>query len=945
MYAKSICSRAAIPSRRLFVAAVFVMCATVVTAEELIARWKFDGRENATVREETGKYPGIIQGNIDALRIDPALDGGAYYFEDGKAYVEVPHSEGISPLNDVTFAATIKPASVAGYCTIFWKGSRKVKPEAVSYYLNLRDGKVEFKAKKIDGNWISWVTKDACVAQDRWSVITVTFKDGVVYIAVNGNVKELNVPPDTAADRNFTALVGNEYPLYFGVAQGAGGYPAYHFRGHIDEIAFYRGTDIRIGASRAPVIACRTLASTFTDVGRDSRRIAGSLRSLIAEMALPGVTVPTAGNAPDTAAAMTSVVRMKLAMNETVNTLMPLAARCGIKLTAGTIAAEPAAAAAPETLARAVEHVAATAESLQKTVLQIADSLSEATADDTAMLNRSSDTIVTTFAVMQTAVGGFTQAATITARNARFFSAHELFAAVVVPSAQTIVQQASLFGSLEAMNGEASVSLARSEYEGLQIVLFPDPKAASAVQVRFSVNGVPEGLTVTVAPMKTVNNTKSVVPVDHRGNVFDIILDGETSCMIPTGLPRVLFLRVHAGASAKAGTCRMTVSISADGYVKEIPLAVTVYDLTLPKKSALKVAFSFFEQNYVNWNAYGKLTDEQRLSLYRFIMSYRISPNNIYEKNVYPDTKYLPGMPEANFCTLGYYGPNNHISDADIETYASTISKKIALLKAAGFDTDQAYLYCFDEFAIFRTRHFDEDSVRRFSARIVREFPGIKLMQTSTPDAGIIDLFNVWVTPVDSYELVKPEYRKRAGYEFWWYWVSEPRPFPNFFLGYPAIESRMAMLIGFKYDLPGCLYWCINREWPDNVGKNAQWPDAEWDAKYVNVFEKKDNFQCGQGNLVYPGRNGTIYPSLRFENLRDGIEDFDYLALLRTLAGEIRSGKRAKHTALLAEIDKLLAMPDTVVASLSHWTKDSAVLLSYRDAVAKMIETIVRTEK
>lgn len=920
---------------------ISIICALLgvftMDAAELIARWTFDSRENAVVREETGKNNGIIQGNVDAMRIDKAFDGGAFYFEDGKAYVEVASSDDISLVNDATFTATIKPASVAGYCTIFWKGSRKVTPEAISYYLNLRDGKVEFKVKKKDGNWISWVTADACVPADRWSVITATFKDGIVGIAVNGAEKKLNIPPDTAADKAFTELIANEHPLYFGAAQGSGGYPAYHFRGLIDEVAFYRGTDIRIGASRVPVIACHTLADTFADAGRNARKQAASLRSLTAEIDRSGLKAKNAameaGN--EATAAIADAHRL---ISETMNDLAPLMERSGIHPAA--VKTPPQVSSIADMMQSAVS-LSARADELRTLAAELAKRMNDASASDTALITEKASTAAEVLARAFSDMSAWNARAKGAVREARLFSGNAPFAAAAVPSAVTLAEHASMFNVLDDLADTASVSLARGEREGTQIIVFPNPRSSAAVPIRLSVSTPPAGVTVTVAPMKSVNNTRSVVPVDHRGPIFDVILDGETETVIPAGLPRALYVRIGADEKAKAGMYRMTVSMRSDNYTKEFPIAVTVYDFTLPKKSSLKVAFSFFEQNYAAWFKYGPLTDEQRMGIYRFINAYRVAPNNIYANTIFPDPKYLPELPDQNFATLGYFGPHNKkLSDEEIQAFAKDTAARLAALSNAGFSMSDAYLYCFDEYAVFVRKHFDADSVRRFSAYMLKEFPGIKLLQTSVPDDGIIDLFNAWVSPIESFELIKPEYRKRENYEFWWYWVSDPRPFPNFFLGYPNIENRMAMLIAFKYAVPGCLYWCINREWPDNTAKSAEWPNAEWDAKYVNVFTKQDNVQSGQGNLIYPGKNGSIYPSIRFENLRDGIEDYDYLALLRSLAGEIRSGKRQKHASRLAEIDALLAMPSEVVESLSHWTKDNAVLSAYREKVARMIETI-----
>ncbi|MDZ4199797.1 MAG: hypothetical protein U1E27_11010, partial [Kiritimatiellia bacterium] len=58
-------------------------------AGELIARWTFDTRENRTAPEATGRHPGTIRGDVDALQILPGMDGQAYLFNEGLNHVEV----------------------------------------------------------------------------------------------------------------------------------------------------------------------------------------------------------------------------------------------------------------------------------------------------------------------------------------------------------------------------------------------------------------------------------------------------------------------------------------------------------------------------------------------------------------------------------------------------------------------------------------------------------------------------------------------------------------------------------------------------------------------------------------------------------------------------------------------------------------------------------------
>ena len=76
--------------------------------------------------------------------------------------------------------------------------------------------------------------------------------------------------------------------------------------------------------------------------------------------------------------------------------------------------------------------------------------------------------------------------------------------------------------------------------------------------------------------------------------------------------------------------------------------------------------------------------------------------------------------------------------------------------------------------------------------------------------------------------------------------------------------------------------------------------------------------------------------SMRWEMLRDGIEDYEYLAMLRR---SLRSG-----TALTAterrRLEALLAVPPEISVSLTRFTKDPAPIEVRRREVAAAVERL-----
>jgi hypothetical protein len=114
----------------------------------------------------------------------------------------------------------------------------------------------------------------------------------------------------------------------------------------------------------------------------------------------------------------------------------------------------------------------------------------------------------------------------------------------------------------------------------------------------------------------------------------------------------------------------------------------------------------------------------------------------------------------------------------------------------------------------------------------------------------------------------------------------------------------------------------------------VKWNPATW----RNDAGKAHN---GDGQLLYPGPNRQPLSSIRLENFRDGCEDYEYFWLLRDALAQLKQADPAKHQALIAEMDHVLAVDDAVVKDLTHFTQDPRVLRQARARIAELIEQSV----
>ncbi len=88
---------------------------------------------------------------------------------------------------------------------------------------------------------------------------------------------------------------------------------------------------------------------------------------------------------------------------------------------------------------------------------------------------------------------------------------------------------------------------------------------------------------------------------------------------------------------------------------------------------------------------------------------------------------------------------------------------------------------------------------------------------------------------------------------------------------------------------------------------------------------------------MYPSASGPT-PSIRWETVRDGIDDYDYLVLFRDLQ---KAAEKSRDKALLSQV-KAAASLGAVVPDLVSFTRDPAVMMEKRDALARAIVEMQR---
>jgi hypothetical protein len=267
------------------------------------------------------------------------------------------------------------------------------------------------------------------------------------------------------------------------------------------------------------------------------------------------------------------------------------------------------------------------------------------------------------------------------------------------------------------------------------------------------------------------------------------------------------------------------------------------------------------------------------------------------------------------------------VSEAEFDTYLERFLKAVhAHLRKRGWH--QQYVQHIADEPI----PMNEASWRRCAAKVRSWLPGVPIIDAVMSE-GLGDLVD-WRVP--QIQHTGREFPRNPGEQLWSYVCLAPQGhYPNRFLDYPSIRNRIIFWLSWSLDLKGFLHWGYNF-WIRWQGVPVDVPVSPWlDATGASIYcQDRVPLPAGDPHIVYPGRT-SICSSIRWEVIRKGIEDFEYLYLLQRALdspGSRRSARaRAAARRLLARVRSEVA-PDP----LGH-TRDEDLLLSVREEAGALL--------
>ncbi|MGI6543288.1 MAG: glycoside hydrolase domain-containing protein [Limnochordia bacterium] len=495
--------------------------------------------------------------------------------------------------------------------------------------------------------------------------------------------------------------------------------------------------------------------------------------------------------------------------------------------------------------------------------------------------------------------------------------------------------------------GAAQLALAKGEYESLQIAVFAYDLDLPQVSVRVGSLTGPDGrivgrddesIRIRIDPVGFLAVKPSIFyKTDYIGWIPDPLLAHKPAVDVPNDTIQPFWVEAYAAPHALPGTYKAKLEIRIAGVVEEtIPLALEVWPFTISDRPHLPTAITF--NGPLLDLVYGAEKAEQLRPMYiDFLRRFKIMPDHIYRRTP-PTVAELQDLAERdalglfNIMYVGLHDFDRQQEDTwptAVERIKQLVSAAMEQYRAAGLDKS-AYLYCFDE--------VESDAfpmVKEVLAQLKAAFPDLPIMTTLRDPHygsrnGFDALIDIWTPSLLTYNPELAMQARAKGNKVWWYtYCSVTHPYPNWFNEYPPLDTRMLMgPMAYKFQTDGFLYYAINR-WQGR-GVLDDGPYSKWDPSTY----KDAN---GDGSLFYPGPDGPL-ASIRLQNYRDGMEDYNLLVELRQRLDKAadKCGDPQWRQAVTAA-EAALAVPDDIVTSLTCYTKDARVYRQWRNSVAHAI--------
>ena len=511
----------------------------------------------------------------------------------------------------------------------------------------------------------------------------------------------------------------------------------------------------------------------------------------------------------------------------------------------------------------------------------------------------------------------------------------------------------------EATAPAIQIHAARNEYEPFQLIVRSDADAMVSVSVSdFSGPGPLPAVT-----LHRVDYVNIAAPSDPGA-----ILSGQmpdplvpiafgTPVAVSAASNQPLWFTAQVPADAVAGDYNATITVTIAGLAHEVPVQLHVFNFAIPAQLG-------FDGNWnTSFEALGGGASLERVELLKdFFFAHRLVPSSVawpagtnYNGGILYDCaagvfkeevndydisalgpKYIDGVgwngvgfpsfqamtfvdnstprPQL-FCDVDR-GPD-HVGTAEYNAaWSKMLTALDAYLVGKGW-AGKAYYYVQNE----PQSPVDYDTAAYLATLTRAAAPNLRLAISEEPKPEIAEHpqiagnhYDLWWANLSAFEPVYAATRQALGEQVWWYFLYGDLP-PHFnpiTIDHAGIETRVAHWAAWKFRIRGFAYYSV----------------TGWGADPIADPRPQGTNQNGDGFLLYPPQGDALVTSIRWELLREGIEDHEYL---RLAAG-------GNYPATPGEVVGCDVSVASAVSSTTAYTRDASGLQHLRDELGYYLE-------
>jgi len=427
---------------------------------------------------------------------------------------------------------------------------------------------------------------------------------------------------------------------------------------------------------------------------------------------------------------------------------------------------------------------------------------------------------------------------------------------------------------------------------------------------------------------------------------------------------RAVYLTVRIPRNAQAGDYEGAVTIKTERGDKSLPLHLTVYPLTLPDERHLMVTEWYTTNSFKKFHGIDTLDSRrfyEMLKVYAENMAehrqnvFRVSLDLITRKqeadgrlkfdfsrfdkwaDIFWNTERMDLLETGFVARFGEGGwSSKEIVLRDFRVQKESTNQVITI---PGKEFLPQFLPALEnhlrekgwlEKTVFHIANEPSNhnamSWREASEYVHRYAPALRRID-AIETTHCFDRLEIWVPKLDHLATWHDVFKRaqRQGYELWFYTVGifQKGSYPNKTVDVPLIESRILHWLNYRFGLKGYLHWGFNR-----------WTDDPFEAP---------GRHRGDGWHVYPKKDGLMN-SLRWEQMRNGIQDYEYLWMLEDKIAKIKAGL-SKRLSIIEPSRRGMEIASQVVKTMSTYSKDPYILYAAKRQIVNELLDLDKAPK